>query len=382
MIADADRLFADALAKALQDNGYAVAQTAPTDAPNMIKKFAPDLLLWDIEAPGASSNLLAQIAAARPDLAIVVMARRPDRRKTSRGKRGPNFIDKRLGLEAALDVIGLSFHQNDSKINAESLAEDVQQVLRETSRAKLEFVSKINHELRTPLNAIIGFSELMMAKSSAPLTFAQVQSYAEVIHASGRHLLDMINDVLDFAKAESGKLLLEESEVDLEQVIGSIRRTFGVRIRDAGLELHEKIPSHLRRLWCDERKLKRMLVHLLTNAMNFTPSGGRIDLEVSETPKALVVAVRDTGVGIAQEDLARVLEAFAQVETTLTRGHEGTGLGLALVKALVALHGGSLSLESQLNRGTTARLGFPRERVGSPVDTADFGGNWGAADVA
>src|SRR5512146_232408 len=92
LIADGDRLFADALAKALHDSGYGVAETAPTDAPNTIKKFAPDLLLWDIEAPGASSNLLAQIAAARPDLAIVVMARRPDRRKTSRGKRGPNFI--------------------------------------------------------------------------------------------------------------------------------------------------------------------------------------------------------------------------------------------------------------------------------------------------
>jgi signal transduction histidine kinase len=382
LIADGERLFAEALAKALEDVGYVVAQTDPTAAANTVNKFAPDLLLWDIEAPGASSDIPAQIAETHPDLPIVVMARRPDRRRESRGRQAPNFIDKRFGLEAALQVIGLSLAQDGSHTNAGTLVEDAKQALRETNRAKLELISKMSHELRTPLNAIIGFSELMMGKSAAPLTFAQMQSYSEMIHVSGRHLLDLINDVLDLAKAESGKLLLEESEADLAQIISSIRQLFGARLREAGLELNERVPNHLRRLWCDESKLKRMLVHLVANAMNFTPSGGCIDLEVSETPTTLIIAVRDTGLGMEQEDLERVLDAFVQVETTLSRGHEGAGLGLPLVKALAALHGGTLRLESQLNRGTTARVLFPLERLGSSIDRADRGTNGGLAAVA
>src|SRR6185503_5035266 len=170
-------------------------------------------------------------------------------------------------------------------------------------------------------------------------------------------------DILDFAKAEAGQLLLYESDVDVEQVIIGIERLLGPRARDSGIALAIHVPHNLPLLWCDERKLKQMLLNLVTNAVKFTPGGGTIEIEASAASEGFFVEVRDTGVGIPEQDLVRVLQPFVQADTTLSRRQEGTGLGLALVKAMVEIHGGSLKLDSELGKGTNVRLSFPKERV-------------------
>jgi signal transduction histidine kinase len=233
---------------------------------------------------------------------------------------------------------------------------------KEASRVKVEFLAKISHELRTPLNAIIGFSELMMHDPRG-LANEQYQTYISDIHTSGRHLLDIINDILDFAKAEAGQLALFESNVDVQQVVHAIERLLAPRARDTGIEFKNSIPADLPLVWCDERKLKQMLLNLVNNAVKFTPSGGAIEIGARLDPEGFILAVRDNGIGIAEADLDRVLEPFVQAETTLSRRQEGTGLGLALVKAMIEIHGGRLRLESQLGKGTSAELVFPAERI-------------------
>jgi two-component system cell cycle sensor histidine kinase PleC len=233
---------------------------------------------------------------------------------------------------------------------------------KEASRAKDEFLAKISHELRTPLNAIIGFSELMM-RDKRGLANEQYRSYISDIHSSGRHLLDIINDILDFAKAEAGQLVLFESNVDVQQVAQAIERLLGPRARDAGTDLKIRIPADLPLIWCDERKLKQMLLNLVNNAVKFTPAGGTVEISARLDLEGYVVAVRDSGIGIAVEDLSRVMEPFVQAETTLSRRQEGTGLGLALVKSMIEIHGGRLRLESALGNGTSAELVFPAERI-------------------
>jgi signal transduction histidine kinase len=197
-----------------------------------------------------------------------------------------------------------------------------------------------------------------------PLGNEKYRSYIEDIHMSGRHLLDVINDILDFAKAEAGKLLLQESEVDVSEVVTSLNRLIGPRARDAGIELNDNVPAKLPRLYCDERKLKQMLLNLLTNAVKFTRPGGHIDISAGEGPEGFVCVIKDSGIGIAHADLERVLEPFVQADTTLGRRQEGTGLGLPLVKAMIEIHGGRIELESVLEKGTTARLIFPAARIG------------------
>jgi signal transduction histidine kinase len=363
VIIDSDGGFANELAAGLRAHGYVAIQCASENISGLLEKFEPGILLWDIEASGAAAHL-PQIADANPHLPILPMARRPDHRRLDPGRPATPFIDKRQGVEAAITVVGNFLNQRENDAFARSAAKRAE----EAKSAEIEFLAKISHELRTPLNAIIGFSELIIHASRPPLDQAQQRTYVEDIYASGRHLLEVINDILDFARAESGKLMLQESDADISEILTSIDRLLGPRIRDAGLELDLEVPLELSRLWCDERKLKRMLLNLITNAVKATPSGGRIAVRVTDEDAGIVVSVKDTGVGIPAEDLERVLEPFVQVESALNRRHEGTGLGLALVKAMIEIHGGRIELQSEVGRGTIVRLIFPRERLAKSLD--------------
>jgi signal transduction histidine kinase len=314
--------------------------------------------LWDIEGAPAG-NILTHIAAVWPSLPILPMARRPDARRIDADRAHTPIIDKRQSEDVALAAIGIFLAQRAGEATARRAEE--------AKSAEIEFLAKISHELRTPLNAIIGFSELIIHSTRPPLDQAQQRAYVEDIYASGRHLLEVINDILDFARAESGKLMLQESDADIGEILTSIDRLLGPRIRDAGLALTMTVPPRLSRLWSDERKLKRMLLNLITNAVKATPSGGRIDVGVSAEAAGIVISVRDTGIGISAQDLERVFEPFVQVENALNRRHEGTGLGLALVKAMVEIHGGSIELQSEVSKGTTVRLIFPPERLAAPI---------------
>jgi PAS domain S-box-containing protein len=232
------------------------------------------------------------------------------------------------------------------------------------SRSKTEFLANISHELRTPLNAILGFTEIMRDEIFGPVGSRQYQDYLGDIHASARHLLDVINDILDVAKAEAGKLELEEEEVAIATVIRATTRLVQERAHRNEQTITIVAPDTLPQLYADERKLKQILLNLLSNAIKFTPTGGRIEITAALDPSGeFLLQVADTGIGIAPDDVAVALAPFGQVDGSLNRKYEGTGLGLPLTRAMVELHGGILSIASQPNAGTTVTVRLPAERV-------------------
>jgi PAS domain S-box-containing protein len=232
------------------------------------------------------------------------------------------------------------------------------------NRSKSEFLANMSHELRTPLNGIIGFSEMMVAERLGPLGNPSYKAYARDIHESGTLLLCLIEDILDLSKIEAGRLELREEEVSIVEVVGACRRIIEARAIEAGLVLETRLPRDLPKLWVDARSFKQIVLNLLSNAVKFTPAGGRIavDARIDEAGR-FVVAVSDTGIGMAAKDIPTALTPFRQVESYLTRKHAGTGLGLPLVNSLAEAHDGNLTLESEPGVGTTATIAFPPERV-------------------
>ena len=230
-------------------------------------------------------------------------------------------------------------------------------------RAKSEFLATMSHELRTPLNAVLGFSEVMVSEAFGPLGNDRYRGYAQDIHSSGAHLLSIINDVLDLSKAAAGRLDLDESWVDARDVVNSACRLVQPRIGEAGLSLTVSLPPGDLAVFADQRLLKQILLNLLSNACKFTPPDGRITCSVSIDATGMIFAVTDTGVGIPAEHLNRVLQPFVQADSSLSRRHEGTGLGLTLVKVMAERHGGSLRLHSQVDHGTTASVLLPASRL-------------------
>jgi ammonium transporter, Amt family len=232
------------------------------------------------------------------------------------------------------------------------------------SRAKSGFLAMVSHELRTPLNAIIGFSEMMLREEIGPIANEKYRAYVGDIHASGLHLLHIINDILDLSKAEAGKLEIQEDVFDLHDTISSVRQLIGTRIDDCGLSYSVNLSADLPLLRGDERKIKQALLNLVTNAVKFTQSGGHIEVAGRFDPATgVIVTVSDTGIGIAPEDLARALEPFEQVGSPFDRPRQGTGLGLPLVKAIMERHGGTIAVASALGVGTQVSVSFPPRRA-------------------
>ena len=233
------------------------------------------------------------------------------------------------------------------------------------SRAKSQFLANMSHELRTPLNAILGFSELITSRVFADIPEKHYE-YAELIHGSGRHLLTLINDILDLAKIEAGGWTLHETDVDLGVVIIEACTMVRPRVDAAGVELISDIDGSLPFLHCDERALKQVLLNLLSNAIKFTARGGRIVAFAYETADGgLCLGISDTGVGIAPEDTMRVFQNFGQGRHDVVMADKGTGLGLPIVKGLIEAHGGHVELESRIGEGTTVSVFLPPLRVHS-----------------
>src|SRR5262245_24562305 len=230
--------------------------------------------------------------------------------------------------------------------------------------AKSEFLAMVSHELRTPLNAIIGFSAMMTGEVPVKLTPENTRGYATDIHRSGTHLLSLINDILDLSKAEVGKTEMHESVVDLHDVVlNSVGMVHG-RAEEAGVKLEFDVPADAPLLRADDRKLNQVLLNLLSNAIKFTPAGGTVSVRVSaEHDGGVIIRVSDTGIGIAKQELERVFEPFVQLDSSLARKYEGTGLGLPLSRRWIEVHGGTLVLDSDLGRGTVAEIRLPRARV-------------------
>lgn len=247
---------------------------------------------------------------------------------------------------------------------AQQVALMSQEEAAQANRAKAEFLATMSHELRTPLNAIIGFSQMIRDNLFEHENQAMYREYAKDINLSGQHLLSLINDILDISKIESGTEELLDDRVDVPTLIRSVEALVKHRAEQGGINLKREIPPDLPGLEADERKLKQILVNLLTNAIKFTEPGGVVTLKAwYRWDSGFVFQVTDTGIGIAPRDIPKVLSQFGQVDSPLSRKHSGTGLGLPLSKSLTELHGGSLDLQSQPGNGTTVTVRLPARRI-------------------
>jgi signal transduction histidine kinase len=226
--------------------------------------------------------------------------------------------------------------------------------------AKTRFLANMSHELRTPLNAIIGFSEIISGELFGKLGNARYLDYSKDILGSGRHLLAVINDVLDLVKSESGKMSLKSQELDMCAMLQDCVSMMREQCRQAGLTLTVRGLDQPLPLSGEPAKLRQIFLNLLSNAVKFTEAGGEITLAAEATPDTIRVSVTDTGIGMSPEDIEIALQPFGQVDNRLERRYEGTGLGLPLTKSLAELHGASLVIESERRHGTRVTVTFPR----------------------
>jgi signal transduction histidine kinase len=226
------------------------------------------------------------------------------------------------------------------------------------NHAKTEFVANMSHELRTPLNAIIGFSDLLTEGACGPLPEIQGE-YVKDILDSGQHLLSLVNDILDLAKIESGTSDLELGPVDVEEVIDRAVQFFRERAMRLGIALRSEVGPGLESVEADERRLKQLLYNLLSNALKFTAAGGEVVVRGHRENERVVIAVTDTGVGIPTDEQDKIFESFYQVDATLTKSRQGTGLGLALVRKIADLHRGCVWVQSKPGLGSTFFFSWP-----------------------
>jgi signal transduction histidine kinase len=263
--------------------------------------------------------------------------------------------------EKQLEVVTTFADQAVIAIENVRLFNEIQQKTRELEVAnqhKSEFLANMSHELRTPLNAIIGFSEVLIERMFGEVNEKQAD-YLKDIHESGKHLLSLINDILDLSKIEAGRMELELSRFDLPAAIGNAMTLVRERAQRHGIRLGQEIDPRLGEFGGDERKVKQILLNLLSNAVKFTPDGGHIDVRARLDTDKVEIAVRDTGVGIAPEDQRLLFEEFRQVGRDGARKAEGTGLGLALAKKFAVLHGGDIRVESAPGAGSTFTVSLP-----------------------
>ena len=262
-------------------------------------------------------------------------------------------------------VFTVLLHDITERKQAQQLLMAAKDAAETSSRAKSEFLANMSHELRTPLNAILGFSEIIRSQALGPIGVQKYSEYADDVHRSGEHLLEIISDILDVARIDAGQIELDEDEVTIEQLIESSLTLIRERAEAGGLEVTVKLSPNMPRFFCDRRKVKQIIINLLSNAVKFTQRGGGISVAawIDDQTGDGIIEVRDNGMGMAAEDIPRVMEPFTQIGSSMTRQHEGTGLGLSLVKKLTELHGGSIDMESAAGKGTTVRIRLPASRV-------------------
>jgi len=287
-------------------------------------------------------------------------------------------MDERLKQITAGDFSGRVEVPNQDELgalaaNLNRMNEELGRLYRQleaASRHKSEFLANMSHELRTPLNAIIGFSEVLVDRMFGELNEKQ-EEYLKDIYASGTHLLSLINEILDLSKIEAGRMELELTDFDLPTAIDNALTLVRERAGRRGIALHMTVDERLGEVRADERKVKQVLLNLLSNGLKFTPEGGRIEVAAALKDGAVEVSVSDTGVGIAPEDQEAVFEEFRQVGTADKKA-EGTGLGLTLCRKFIELHGGRIWVKSELGHGSTFTFTIPvrcepSDRGGAPT---------------
>jgi signal transduction histidine kinase len=275
-----------------------------------------------------------------------------------------------MGIATFVALAGVSlwlallyFHRIREREAALAAVNRAKEEAETASRSKSDFLANMSHELRTPLNAIIGFADLMVGEKYGPLGNARYLQYIRDIGDSGKHLLNLINDVLDISKVEYGKLELHEEPIDLAEVVDACLRLVRQRAEAGQVTLATDLAAPLPPLWADSRRIRQVVLNLLSNAVKFTPTGGRVTVRASAGADGLRIAVTDTGIGMDEAGLALALRPFGQVDSRLARRYSGTGLGLPLSKAIVELHGGRLDIDTRPGTGTTVTAVLPPTRI-------------------
>jgi signal transduction histidine kinase len=267
------------------------------------------------------------------------------------GEFSPEIVDllQTFGTQSALAI-------QNAKLFRE--IEDKGQQLEVANQHKSEFLANMSHELRTPLNAIIGFSEVLLERMFGEVNDKQAE-YLQDILSSGRHLLSLINDILDLSKIEAGRMELELEAFDLSVALDNALTLVRERASRHGIRLAMSIDERLGAFVGDERKIKQVLLNLLSNAVKFTPEGGRVGVSAARSDGSVEISVSDTGIGIAAEDHEAIFEEFRQVGHDYSRKREGTGLGLTLARRFVELHGGRIWVKSEVGKGSTFTFSLP-----------------------
>ena len=330
----------------------------------------PIIVLSNFDASDTGYNFIADgaiaefiLGASQPSLSAVTRLALTLRNTEQKLRRTNDRLikeiftlqDARERAEAlAIQYVEMVEHYDQAKIEAERASE-----------AKTEFLAHMSHELLTPLNAIIGFSETIKQQIFGPIGHAKYAEYIGDIGASGHHLYDLIKDMLDIIAIESNKMDLYESILDVNELAQDSMRYVRIRAETKGLKLSTEVKVSSATILADERRMKQILINLLTNAVKFTPQGGEVVLRVWTAENGgQVFSVADTGIGMTKTDIIKAMEPFGQVRRGEVSEHEGTGLGLTLTKELIELHGGMLSIASEINVGTTVTAFFPPERSG------------------
>jgi signal transduction histidine kinase/sensor domain CHASE-containing protein len=279
-----------------------------------------------------------------------------------RGREGRLIEARRFLMPDGQGQIGVTRDLTETKAREKALIEASEQA-DIANRAKSEFLANVSHELRTPLNTVIGFSEVLEVELYGPIDNDKYRSYIRDIRASGRHLLDLINGILEFSKIEAGKLELRLEATDCTMVTQDAARQLSHQAAKQGIRFNVDIPPLPVLISADRRHIFQALVNLLSNAVKFTPRGGTVTLAYRVVQEGWIAfVVSDTGIGIADADIPHVLEPFSQIDSELARRHRGTGLGLSIVKGICDLHGGRLDIESELGVGTTIVMTIPDQR--------------------
>lgn len=358
----------------LHRDGTLIART-PTDPTVFGRRFDSDKLFADL-LPAAQSGTatvvspidgLVRLASYRvvsgQPLVVLVTLSRDDILQPWRARTFETIL-----IVLTLLAFGFAFslwidRSLDRRARAEAAAIHSRDLATSAHAAKSNFLASVSHEFRTPLNAILGFSELMQILPTDRTPPSRYREYATLIQRSGQHMLALVNDVLDIAKMDAGKMKLEEEVLDVREVVETSVRLVETHAQEKQLDLSIATPAKPVQMRVDEHKLRQCLLNLLSNAIKFTPDRGKINVAVTVVAQGVQIDVEDTGVGIDAEQLPRLFKPFEQTNSLVARTHDGTGLGVPLTKGLVELHGGCFVLDSEPGRGTVARVILPSERL-------------------
>ncbi len=330
-----------------------------------IESLQPDLVILDVMMPdldGFTVCTRLRLDSQTAHLPVLMTTGLDDIASIKRAFEvgASDFLSKPI----TLSVLGYHVEYMLKASRTELDLRSAKQKAENANMAKTMFLANMSHELRTPLNAIMGFSELMCTEKMGPIGSITYRDYARDILDSATHLLQVINDILDLTKVESDDLELYKEVFELGETVTDVVRTVGGQAEKAEVSLHVRVGSDVPMLYSDERRLKQILLNLVSNSIKFTPQGGKVTTNAAiSTTRELSITVSDTGIGIPESKFQIALSPFGQVDDGLARRYEGTGLGLTLAKSMTEQLGGKLSLKSKVGEGTVVTLTFPGEYI-------------------